>query len=139
MIFIIIILSVLVLVFVSLFLLEKSKFNRLSEEFMRDDRIGYYDSNGLYLSGNPNDNFYCRVFVKELEKYTNGMSKIELQKVEVTRCPDGGNGYMSRVKTKIKNEFSTLRKTDNIEWLETPEDIKQQRREKLEQIKKHSK
>lgn len=135
----IIILTVLVLVFVSLFLLEKSKFNRLLKEFVSDDRIGYYDSNGIYLIDDPNGRFYCRIFVKELEKYTNGMSKIELQNIEVINYPANGNNYIADVKLRIKNQFSILKKTSDIEWLEPTKNIKQQRREKLEQIKKHTK
>ncbi len=135
--FVLIVLSILVLLFMMLFFNKNAKLKRIVNEILDERRIGFYNSSGLYLEKDPNDKFYCRIFVEEVENYTNDMSKIKLHKIEVHRCPKDGGGMINNVKSKITNEFSTLRKTDSIEWLETLENVKELRKAKLNAIMKN--
>lgn len=98
-------------------------------------------NNGFYLEqvkfcekqNDPNGEFYaCNVFVKEIDRYTNGMSRISLVSVEVT---SGFNPTMFNwAKTVIESRFSSIRNTNEITWLESEDAIKKLRREKLERI-----
>jgi len=71
--------------------------------------------------------------VKELEKYSNDMSKIELENIEII----SGGTTLDRTKVikYAKEQFSTLKKTSEITWLDVEVSIKEQRREKLNQLK----
>lgn len=101
-------------------------------------RIGYYTDSVNLISienkeaGKPGEPYHFTVFIKELDRYTNGMSKIILTNIEVT------SGFASDkydwVKQVTREKFSTLKKTSEIKWLESEESIKEQRKQKLEKI-----
>jgi len=85
------------------------------------DRIGYY-SDKVDLTDSKDtlksvtERYKVRVFIKEVEKYSNGLLKIELTKVEVL---EGWNpNQYDWVKTCIKYKFSSLKKESDITWLE---------------------
>ena len=67
------------------------------------------------------------VYIKEIDRYTNGFSKIKIDFIE---CDS--NYYLD----KIKKDFNSLIKTTNIEWLESEDKIRQTRKEKLDKLKK---
>lgn len=74
----------------------------------------------------------CLVYVKELDKFTNGTSKIELKKVEVI---DGFNiKKYEFVKSVVSHRFCSIIKTEDIEWLESEESLKFKRKQKIEMI-----
>lgn len=103
------------------------KFRRVSKEIFNEKRIGFYNFHNY--KGD------AIVYVKELEKYDNGMSKIKLKKIEIY----GDRYYRSELKTAIKNNFKSLRDSTDIEWLEVKKTLKDIRKEKLKQINKFSK
>lgn len=99
------------------------KFKRLSNVFVNDQKMGVYKWYGSY-------NCVADVHVAEIERYKNGFSKIALCKVEVTAAQykDDRNDAPA----KIKRNFITLKKTDDIDWLEQSDKVK--RKEQLKAI-----
>lgn len=97
--------------------------------------MGYYNDE-VSFANSPNstnlDTYKCVVYVRELDKFTNGMSKIELKKVEVI------SGYKigsyQNAKIAISSRFCSIKETKDIEWLETEESIKSKRKQKIEKI-----
>ncbi len=120
---------------VSKFYLLSKSINRLKDE-LSTKRVGYYQSNITLKenSDSPSGDVYVyNIHVKELDKYTNGMSKIKIIDIEIV-SGFSPNKY-EWVKECARNTFSTIRKTADIEWLESEETTKEQRREKLEKLK----
>ena len=74
------------------------------------------------------------IYVKELDRYTNGKSKIEITDIEITSGfhPD----KYHYVKQCARSQFSSLKTTSDIEWLESENLIKEKRKKKLEKINK---
>ena len=81
------------------------------------------------LKGEP---YKCILYVKELDRYTNGMSKIELTEIELISGFD--SSQFDHVKRTMRTKFSSLKKTSEIEWLESEDSIKELRRQKLKKI-----
>jgi hypothetical protein len=113
-------------------------YNTLKKGISTSDRIGYYESKMNLLSiedkekGLSGDPYSCYLYVKEIDRYTNGMSKIELTNVELIY---GFNtNQFEHVKNTMRNKFSSIRKTTDIEWLESEDSLKEIRRKKLEKI-----
>lgn len=112
------------------------KLNRIKK--ISTGRVGYYSDSVNLLSeedkksGLKGEPYYFTIHVKEIERYTNGISKIELINIEVT------SGYhidqYSWVRESQKVRFSSLKKTSEIEWLELDKDLKESRKEKLNKI-----
>lgn len=107
---------------------------------LKTGRIGYYQDQVKLVSdedrkeGKPGDVYLVNVHVKEIDRYQNNDSKIELIKVEVTSgfSPDS----YSWVKETITRKFSTIKDTSSIVWLELEVDVKKDRRAKLDKIAK---
>ena len=78
------------------------------------------------------------IFVYELDRYTNGESKISMDRIEITVKDDGSFNFKNANEFIIK-QFETIVKTTNIIWLESEQSIKDIRRNKLEQIQKIAK
>ena len=112
--------------------------NTQFKNFNCTGRFGYYygtinlRSSEDEKNNKPGDPYSFIVYVKELDRYTNGMSKIELNNIEVI------SGYQisqySWVKKSQRERFSSIKKTSEIEWLESEETIKESRKEKLAKI-----
>ena len=101
-------------------------------------RIGYYSDSVNILSkedrlNNKTGEVYTIItHVKELDRYTNGMSKITITNMEIT---SGFDIYQYEyVKTCMRNKFQSVKKTSDIEWLESEESIKEMRKQKLEKL-----
>lgn len=67
------------------------------------------------------------VYVYEIYRYTNGYSKIKIDRI------DSSSSYYIGT---IKNRFQSMVKTVEIEWLESEDNIKRSRKEKLDKLKK---
>jgi len=65
------------------------------------------------------------------------LSKIELENVELISGFD--SAQFNHCENLVKTEFSSLRESSEIEWLESENAIKQERKDKLERIQKKSK
>lgn len=102
-------------------------------------RTGYieYELSITSSIGAPDYPFKSYVYINELDRYTNGESKIEIQKIE----PGVEESKMSREKVEkyIKDRFKSIVKTSDVTWLESEQSIKDIRRNKLEQLKELTK
>jgi len=82
--------------------------------------IGYYEET-VRLGSTENDtkssDYKCLVYIKELDKYSNGLSKIQFENVEIVSGFD--SSLYDHVKNIIKKRFISTRKTTNIEWLKS--------------------
>jgi len=144
----------LTILFLTLFIINRKKVTKLKsiiknkdnvivsrnaaiQEFksiLATNRQGYYDENINLTDSETNTSkpYTVYVYVKEIERYTNGMSKIQLIKSEVV------SGYSPNqylwVKECVEKRFSSVKKSSEIEWLEVEEDLKEMRKEKLNKI-----
>jgi hypothetical protein len=101
------------------------RFKKLTKEFdIGTGRVGFYK----YSSGGGS--YRAIVYVKELDKYTDGYSLLKIDRVEAT----GSDKNTSR--QWATDNFISLRLTSEIEWLESVDQIKRLRKEKLLKIKK---
>jgi len=102
--------------------------NRISEyDDIGTGRYGFYK----YKSNNYTNNRMVYVYVKELDRYTDGYSKIKIDKIEPFQT-----SMVEETITKAKEDFMSLRLTSDIEWLESEDHMKKLRKEKLENLKK---
>ena len=78
--------------------------------------------------------FESIVYVNEIDRYTNGESKIKIYKIE----PGINKEKCSKEKIEryINDKFKSIIKTADITWLESEQSIKDIRRKKLEQLRK---
>lgn len=123
--------------FLSLFLLQYSKLLKSVKELDKPLREGYYQKT-VNFSSKPNskvvDTYSLIVYVEELDRFTNGESKIRLVNIEVVA---GYNDSMyGRAKAVTREDFCSIKKTADIEWLESEEAVKALRKKKLEEIMK---
>lgn len=72
------------------------------------------------------------VHVIELDKYTNGDSKIKIKEIEID-CGDGKLDYQSAKNFTTRN-FVSIFKTSDITWLESEITTKQIRKDKLKHL-----
>lgn len=90
------------------------------KEQVSQNKFGFYkDEIMLVDEENKNDGhkYSFTVHVKEVDRYTNGMVKIELVNIEVTNGFDSSKyDYLKGVLTK---KFSSIKKDSEIEWLES--------------------
>lgn len=109
-------------------------------QILKDDlstkKSGYYKEtvNLITDSADPTKTkpYDSIVYIRELDRYTNGVSKIELVKIEVT---SGFDVYQyDWIKKCLQSRFASLKKTSDIEWLESEEKLKEQRKQKLQKI-----
>lgn len=109
-----------------------TKFRKLkkyikSYEEIGTGRVGFYmDCKSGYYS-----NYKSIVYIKELDRYNNGYSKIVIDRIE----PIDKSSSINAIKYITRN-FITLKETENIDWLESEDAIKKSRKEKLENINK---
>jgi hypothetical protein len=80
-------------------------------------KTGYYETTTNLIDNGKSYPYVMNIYVKELEKYTNGMSKVELLKIEIISGIDPPN--YDYVKETTKTKFSSVIKTSDVEWLET--------------------
>jgi virulence-associated protein VapD len=121
--------------FVNKFDFLSKSISRLKNE-LSTKRVGYYQGTvNLMRTSNDKkgDTYTYNIHVKELDRFTNGMSKIELIDIEII------SGFSpiqyDYVKKCARDCFSSVRKTSDIEWLESEETTKEQRKQKLDKLK----
>ena len=88
-------------------------------------RYGFYNYN--YSSGSC---YKAIVYVDELDRYTDGYSKIKINRIE----PTSTSTYKKDSKERAENDFISLKLTSEIEWLESEDHIKKLRKEKLDKL-----
>lgn len=106
-------------------------------DFQSSLKQGYYTYTlNVVNKDNTKNAYICNVYIKEIDRYTNGLSKIELVKIEIVSGLDLDQYYW--VKQGVEARFSSIKKTSEIEWLESVESIKKLRKKKLEELFKNS-
>ena len=110
-----------------------NKINKYISDSKKPLRNGYINVNLTITElGKPDIHFISLVYVNELDRYTNGESKIEIQKIEP--CIEENKMSRERIEKYIKSKFKSLVKTSDVTWLESEQSIKDIRRNKLEQL-----
>jgi hypothetical protein len=109
--------------------------NNLLKEYSKPIRKGYYRSKLTQtpVIGTKSYTTDAIIFVYEIDKYKSGESKIKIDDIEIN-VTDSNFDTKSAKDFIIKN-FKSLKKTSEINWLESEEDIKEIRKEKLSKIK----
>jgi len=95
----------------------------------------YYNITTTLCKTADDDNkteYKSRVYVEEIDKYKNGISKIKLIDIEV--LSGFGIFQYDYVKKAIKLKFSFIKNTSEIEWLVSENELKTERKEKLDEI-----
>lgn len=112
---------------------EKSKYQKAIDILSDDNnKEGYYDESFLHTT--TQQKIEVRVYVEETDKFVNGESEIKFIKSEFIKCPNEDR-LRKAVKDIVIENFISVKKTSNITWLISEEDIKELRRKKLEAIK----
>jgi hypothetical protein len=118
-------------------------FDELKNNILNEKKIGYYCGQINLVSkeekadGKKGETYYYTVHVEEVDRYTNGMSKLKLLNVEVTYGYD--HSQYEWIKETTASKFSTIKLTKDVEWLESLETIKTTRKKKLEEVIKNLK
>jgi len=117
-----------------------SDLTSLKDRLLNNKRIGYYcdhielQSRADKAANIKGDIYYYTVHVEEIDRYVNGMSKINLLSVEITGGYD--HSQYEWVKKTTKDKFSSIKLSADVEWLESVESIKKIRHDKLSEIVK---
>jgi len=106
--------------------------NKYISELNKPLRYGYISKP---LTWNDTTKFTCRVYVKELDRFTNGESRIEIDKIESGIT--SGQISPTAVENFIRDQFISVVETSDVVWLESENAIKDVRRKKLEQLKEN--
>jgi len=115
-----------------------NKYSLTLQEFNRTIREGYYEGDmPLEISdidGNiiSKHKYHYIIYVNEIDRYTNGESKVELNRIEITSGYD--SGQYEHIRKVVTKRFCSVIPSDKIEWLESEETLKQQRKLKIETI-----
>lgn len=110
-----ILISLKMFVFISIIVFHYNDINLTSQ----NNRIGYYNDTTTLVGGDDilktRNQYISTIHVKEIEKYSNGLSKIESVGIDVIHGFEPDNYDV--IKSSLKLRFSTLRKTSDIQWL----------------------
>ena len=123
-----VLLIVVSLVMTYFFIAERNKNIKIKNVVFSNKRTGTYEvSYGI----DGNFNMLVKFFIDEVEKYKNGTSKIKLDHIEIVKSPINSRNALIE---KAQKEFSSIRKSNDIDWLEIDESVKSIRRKKLKEI-----
>lgn len=118
-----------------IYFIKYKKVKKALNIFNEPLRKGYYE---LQLVAKiDSTNFTTRVFVKELERYRSGESKIEILDIEY--CVSEIKVTHEHIKERVLSDFKSIMKTSDIHWLELEDDLLKDRQEKLLKIMKRIK
>jgi outer membrane lipoprotein-sorting protein len=110
----------------------KSKLSKVKNSVFGSIRKGYYEHPLTY----DGDKFTTYVYVDEVDRYTNGKSKIKIDYIEA-KLPIGAS--LNFVREYLDKTFVSLVDTNDVTWLESVDEISKERSKKLERILKDEK
>lgn len=112
-----------------------NNFDNLLQGYYKPLRQGHYIINCTQENKEKNMiyNVECVILVNEIDRYTNGESKLEF--VDVNMICDSSKFDPDSMRNFVKKSFRIYRKTDEINWLESEIEIKETRKNKLDKIK----
>ena len=94
--------------------------------FYPNGRMGFYKNVTTVVNdqGEPTGKEYkSNIYIREIERYDNGMSKIKLIDIEI--ISGGDLSDYEWIKKTLRKYFSTIRKTSEIEWFKSENKSKQ--------------
>ena len=86
-------------------------------------RYGFYEKRGT--------SYNAYVYVDEIDRYSDGHSKIKIHKIEAFNT-----AYQDNSISWARDSFVSLKLTSEINWLESEDYIKKLRKEKLDKLNK---
>jgi len=104
------------------------KLKKLIKEYNKINTGRY----GFYVSKRTSSIYTSYVYITELDRYTNGYSKVEINRIEPF-----DKYYKNDSIMYAKQDFKSLILTSEIEWLKSEDHIKKLRKEKLDKINKN--
>lgn len=111
----------------------EQKLNEVKSLIKSKHKKGYYIQK---LTSTDDDgikhNFDNMVYIREVDRYINGKSKIVFEKVEIVNKPS--HTRYNHVLSYIKENFNSVIDTNNIEWLESVNEIQKEREDKLKRV-----
>lgn len=139
----ILILSLCLVAFVTLSIIYIFKYKKLKTDFIKMTkplRTGYYSN--MYTQRSKNNlseideiDYKAIVFVDEVDRFTNGESKIIFKKLELSS--DSSEFKSACAEKFIRDRFVSIIQTSDVTWLESEQSIKNMRKEKLAQLSKN--
>lgn len=108
------------------------------ENLQKTWRRGYITQSLVITNDNPeikDINFEPTLYLREIDRYTNGTSKVEIEKIEYGI--DSEKFTIERIDKYIRERFKSIVKTTDVIWLESENEIKELRKNKLEQLKNY--
>lgn len=111
------------------------KIENLVKDLDKPLRRGYIKKELSTLDGEVK--FTSYVFVKEIDRYTNGESKIEIEKIEYG--VDKNKANHSSIDSFIRNNIKSIIDPADVIWIESEDTIKEMRKAKLEVLKERIK
>ena len=113
----------------------KNRVSRFNDIVNGNLKQGYYVHGLRYGSVDTGyESYDVDVFVSEIDRYTNGKSKIKFDYINVGKPPKDKNWKLDNTEKFIKNHFSELVDTKDIEWLESVNELQKAREKKLKRI-----
>jgi hypothetical protein len=108
------------------------------ENLQKTWRRGYITQSLVITNNNPeikDIDFEPILYLREIDRYTNGTSKVEIEKIEYGIDSEKFN--IQRLDKYIRERFKSIVKTTDVIWLESENEIKELRKNKLEQLKNY--
>lgn len=108
------------------------------ENLQKTWRRGYITQSLVITNDNPeikDIDFEPILYLREIDRYTNGTSKVEIEKIEYGIDSEKFN--IQRLDKYIRERFKSIVKTTDVIWLESENEIKELRKNKLEQLKNY--
>lgn len=133
----IIVLIIMLLVYIVLYIKHKKLNNQillLFNELNTPLRKGYFKHTLTYKDNGVDIPFLLIIYLYEIERYTNGESKTKFIDFEFEKKPHDVS--KNEVKSFINDHYTTLKKTDDITWLEKSSSLEEDRKNKLDRLKK---
>jgi len=112
----------------------QKKYELLVQE-LRPPRKGYFKGSiNLVIDKEKNitQQYDYVVHINEIDRYTNGECKIKINYIDVVSGFDPGQ--FEWIKKSASMRFSSVMKISDIEWLESDDEIKRLRKEKLKKL-----
>ena len=131
---VLVIVSIFCLIYISKYNKLRNKVNSILKDLNKPLKYGYYE---MSCQQGDTIDYKAIVYIKELDRYTNGDSKIELDKIELNYGTSNFNTISAE--NFVRKQFRSIRKTSDITWLESEILIKEQRKEKLSRLKEITK